>query len=792
MRSRWRSSSSTRPSSNEIDTLRLVGVILEAYQSRRDLVATARSRLPNLIEFLQILEKMPPMIPRSLEQELRDGRVIPFVGAGVSMAVERVGGGRLFPSWKQLLLDGAARLEQEGKKAGLVRAFLEDDQPRYLEAAQELRDKLGPLWGGFLRDSLDVPRSQVADSSLELARAVWRLGSRLVVTTNYDKVLQWACPEECRADLKAWNINAPAEQAEYLRRGEVRTATVWHLHGSIDDTAELILTPAGYGTLYPSAATAEPAHQAALETLRHLLASRSFLFIGFSLDDEHFGVELQRMLDTFEGFGGPHYALVHRRDVERLRQSGKPVELIVFEDFGRPLLERLRELSQSIEPARDFGPVDVYLAEVADSQRPLRKRVYDDLTRKGLSVAWNVPPPFDAQGHRQQVGAILQRARLSVHLLDGYAGREVDGAPETTYPQEQARLARQQARSQLIWVPRHLPDLDESQQALLAELQGAGGDASRRDFLEGLPPSELVRDILARLRQDRPLPEEPQAVLLAGHPKDEKIIGEVEAFLRSYRVPTYVHRPQGDLRRDTERLVERLRTVGALVVCHGEVESSWAVSRLAEAVKAVFNTPCPLKVFCVYLAEPSEKDLQVYERFQLLRDLDRFALLVNQHGPLQATIFEPLFQKLGVRGTAPSVARANPFVGLRPFESDEAMLFFGRDEQTLELLERLQAKRFLGVVGSSGCGKSSLVRAGLLSKLQADPPELARDRWQIATLRPGSHPFAELAAALAAALPGSDGGDVPAFAEALRTGGLSPLLDATASAFERGDTSFLL
>ena len=62
---------------------------------------------------------------------------------------------------------------------------------------------------------------------------------------------------------------------------------------------------------------------------------------------------------------------------------------------------------------------------------------------------------------------------------------------------------------------------------------------------------------------------------------------------------------------------------------------------------------------------------------------------------------------------------ANPFVGLRPFEADEAMLFFGRDEQTLELLERLSQNRFLAVVGSSGCGKSSLVRAGLLSKLRA-------------------------------------------------------------------------
>ncbi|MES1241689.1 MAG: hypothetical protein ABUT39_08730 [Acidobacteriota bacterium] len=161
---------------------------------------------------------MAPKIPKSLEEALRDGRVIPFVGAGVSMAVERTGGGRIFPSWKQLLLDGAARLEQEGKKAGLVRELLDDDEPDYLQAAQKLRDKLGPLWGAFLKDALDVSHADIAEGSLALAQAVWRLGSRLVVTTNYDQVLRWACPDEWRDDLKIWNVNAPAEQAEFLRR----------------------------------------------------------------------------------------------------------------------------------------------------------------------------------------------------------------------------------------------------------------------------------------------------------------------------------------------------------------------------------------------------------------------------------------------------------------------------------------------------------------------------------------------------------------------------------------------
>ena len=59
----------------------------------------------------------------------------------------------------------------------------------------------------------------------------------------------------------------------------------------------------------------------------------------------------------------------------------------------------------------------------------------------------------------------------------------------------------------------------------------------------------------------------------------------------------------------------------------------------------------------------------------------------------------------------------NPFPGLRPFQIEEKFLFFGREEQTSELLTRLRKTRFLAVVGVSGSGKSSLVRAGLLPEL---------------------------------------------------------------------------
>jgi Novel STAND NTPase 1 len=94
----------------------------------------------------------------------------------------------------------------------------------------------------------------------------------------------------------------------------------------------------------------------------------------------------------------------------------------------------------------------------------------------------------------------------------------------------------------------------------------------------------------------------------------------------------------------------------------------------------------------------------------------------------------------------------SPFPGLRPFEANESFLFFGRDSQTEELLRRLASRRFLAVVGSSGSGKSSLVRAGLLPALFRGYLVGAGSRWRIATIRPGDAPLASLAEGLAAAL----------------------------------------
>ena len=94
---------------------------------------------------------------------------------------------------------------------------------------------------------------------------------------------------------------------------------------------------------------------------------------------------------------------------------------------------------------------------------------------------------------------------------------------------------------------------------------------------------------------------------------------------------------------------------------------------------------------------------------------------------------------------------ANPFKGLRAFNESDAENFFGRETLVQQLLARLgeggELSRFLGVIGPSGSGKSSVVRAGLLPALRRGGLP-GSENWFVVDMLPGKHPFEELEASL--------------------------------------------
>jgi basic membrane lipoprotein Med (substrate-binding protein (PBP1-ABC) superfamily)/DNA-binding SARP family transcriptional activator len=90
----------------------------------------------------------------------------------------------------------------------------------------------------------------------------------------------------------------------------------------------------------------------------------------------------------------------------------------------------------------------------------------------------------------------------------------------------------------------------------------------------------------------------------------------------------------------------------------------------------------------------------------------------------------------------------NPFKGLQAFGEGDAAVFFGRDRLVAEIVRRLSlGTPLLSLIGSSGSGKSSVLRAGLIPALRkgavGDP-----ESWRIAIMVPGARPTAELEAAL--------------------------------------------
>lgn len=283
-------------------------------------------------------------IPEKLAKQLRDGLIIPFAGAGVSLGVKTASGAPLYPSWSSLMEAAALALQEEGSAhaAELVRAHLAKNE--WLEAGQAARDGLGVEWVNFLIEKFDPDIEHAASShSLRIARHLWELGSPVIITTNFDRVLEHACPFPAPARGQPTDVGF----LQQLALGEGRPA-VFHLHGHIDSAPRVVLTTTDFQRLYPGGNTAVPEFAAAYQVLQHFLAHTPLLFVGFSFEDQQIVRTLRQVRDAGHGaVGFKHWVICHEDEEPEIRKRTDELGVLTIPvaDFDKSLLELIEALA---------------------------------------------------------------------------------------------------------------------------------------------------------------------------------------------------------------------------------------------------------------------------------------------------------------------------------------------------------------------------------------------------------------------------------------------------------------
>ncbi len=210
-----------------------------------------------------------------------------------------------------------------------------------------------------------------------------------------------------------------------------------------------------------------------------------------------------------------------------------------------------------------------------------------------------------------------------------------------------------------------------------------------------------------------------------------------------------------------QTLYRELGLARALVcLCSRQYDSSpWCVGEVAIAVEK------GKAVIPIQLAETVE-ELQTQPLPLLLQTHQAIKVAGAAHptpeqlADVKKRLRQTLQRKLNWRDLQTWDATLPPYPGLPAFKEQQAPVFFGRDTAIEAVVERLsslalRAPGFLLLLGASGYGKSSLVRAGVVPRLRAD-----RERgWRVLNpFAPGGEPFAALEASLSAALEGQHAG----------------------------------
>lgn len=207
-------------------------------------------------------------------------------------------------------------------------------------------------------------------------------------------------------------------------------------------------------------------------------------------------------------------------------------------------------------------------------------------------------------------------------------------------------------------------------------------------------------------------------------------------------------RPDSPWPQELDRI---LSSCASLVICIGSGEmDNWQQREVYFALeKRKSDADFPVLPLLLPGAEPALGLLSLDVWIDLRQGLDQSLPLTMLSAIIRRRPLGSDFQQR-IKETKSGL---NPYKGLTHFREEDASFYYGREEAITKLTEIIRRNHFAAVVGDSGSGKSSLVRAGLIPALRKE----VQESWEILTIVPGDRPLYNLTSAFVTLLyPGLD------------------------------------
>lgn len=275
--------------------------------------------------------------PKTLVTEIARKRCILFLGAGVAASATNSEGKRP-KEWKEFLTAAVDLVHVQAKKDAISALIA---QNKFLLALQAIRIEADPgdyqgLLNECFNDATFVPS--------DLHKVIFNLDSRLVITTNFDKIYEKHCLTTSTEGFKVIPYNS-GSLGDEIRSD---TSLIIKAHGSIDEIARMIFTKAEY-----HAAKEEYASFYAI--LKALLLTNTCIFIGCGMDDPDVLLLLEEVRITANP-NRPHYALLradsHSPYVKQDLESAYNVRTLEYGPSHDDLVTDLKELQEQIDAIR--------------------------------------------------------------------------------------------------------------------------------------------------------------------------------------------------------------------------------------------------------------------------------------------------------------------------------------------------------------------------------------------------------------------------------------------------------